>query len=101
MALSNRERQARHRARLKGLAGRQLETAEALAMIVEGWQSRRVGLFRELELLETGVMRTGSGPQDDTAETVARVKRYLDELEELFANFNDSTAVSSSVSDGE
>jgi hypothetical protein len=82
MALSNKHRQERYRAGLK-------VRAEIFERIVEGWLERRDGLMQQLDLLERGLMRTGSNRQDTTADSIERIKRYLTELDQLIGRYED------------
>lgn len=46
-------------------------------------QSEQASLRRQLELLESGDMRTGERDRDTTAETLEEVRRKLAELDAL------------------
>ena len=80
MVLSNRKRQERHRATRRS-------RASLLDRLVEGWTARRADLDQQLELLETGVMRTGTNNVDDTAKSIARVRQYIADYDQLVAEY--------------
>lgn len=80
MVLSNRKRQERHRATRRS-------RASLLDRLVEEWTARRADLDRQLEFLETGVMRTGTNNVDDTVESIVKVRQYIADYDQLVAEY--------------
>ena len=57
-------------------------------------RSEREALQDQLRLLESGVMKTGehrlgSSPRDTTAESIARARRQIEELDKILARHPD------------
>src|SRR5579872_577733 len=80
MVLSNRARQERHRAKARA-------DALLLERLVAGWLEDRDDLYRQLDLLEAGLLRTGANNVDDTSTSVARVRRWLADYDALIAEY--------------
>jgi len=76
MILSNRERQQRHRAR-------QQSRTTLFLHLLERWVTVREDLLRELEMLESGAIRTRTNNVDTTAQSIARVRAHIAQYSEL------------------
>ena len=56
---------------------------------VEDWIEKRSKLQRQLKLLESGEMRTGTTVIDSTTETtIIRIKKWIDELNALLKEYS-------------
>jgi hypothetical protein len=58
-------------------------------------RTERVNLQRQLELMESGIMRTGeyragSPPRDTTTESIDRVRHSIIELDQILARRSDA-----------
>jgi hypothetical protein len=52
--------------------------------LIEDWIATRTLLQRQLEMLRSGEMRTGTNvPDPTTTETIARIERWISELKAL------------------
>lgn len=80
MVLSNKERQALYRSRLKARSA-------LLDQLIAGWRANRESLLVQLEMLETLVMRVHSNGSDDTAQSLKRVQDHIASYDELIAQY--------------
>ncbi len=62
--------------------------------LIEEWIEMRATLQRQLKMLESGQMRMGPDISDGTTQaTVARIKRWIDELNSLLKEFSRTHAL--------
>ncbi len=62
--------------------------------LIEEWIEMRATLQRQLKTLESGQMRAGPDISDSTTQaTVARIKRWIDELNSLLKEFSRTHAL--------
>jgi hypothetical protein len=87
MALSNKERQALHRDRLKAGAAWAVGASAVVERLVDGWMEARRGLAQELAMLESGQMRTSTDHVDNTVETIERVRGYIGNYDALIRQY--------------
>lgn len=83
MVLSNKERQARYRARLKAAADSSTALSEALVELLVRHRETILELRRQIALLEDGSIRFLRGNVDATEEALERARRQLADLESL------------------
>jgi hypothetical protein len=81
MTLSNSERQARFRRKLR-------DDRTALGNLVEGWLASRQSLLHQLEMLESGQFRTHTNNVDDTPATTAGVRESIANFDKLIATYD-------------
>ena len=57
-----------------------------MANLIAAWKERRALLARQLEMLERGVMHSGTNvPDSTTQQNIQRVKSWIAELDTLIA----------------
>ncbi len=62
--------------------------------LIEEWIQMRATLQRQVKMLESGEIRTGTNISDNTTQaTIARVKRWIDELNSLLKEFSRTHAL--------
>lgn len=62
--------------------------------LIEEWIEMRGTLQRQLRILESGGVRIGQSASDDTTQaTIARIKRWIDELNSLLKEFSRTHAL--------
>jgi hypothetical protein len=62
--------------------------------LIEEWIEMRGTLQRQLKMLESGEMRLGTAISDGaTPATIARIKRWIDELNALLKEFSRTHAL--------
>ncbi|WP_294541573.1 hypothetical protein [uncultured Rhodoblastus sp.] len=62
--------------------------------LIEEWIEMRGTLQRQLKMLESGEMRTGTDVSDSTTQaTIARIKRWIDEMNSLLKEFSRTHAL--------
>jgi polysaccharide deacetylase 2 family uncharacterized protein YibQ len=61
----------------------------SLDMLIAEWKQERASLARQLQMLENGTMHTGTSILGSTTnETIARVKSWIKNLDELLAEYS-------------
>jgi hypothetical protein len=62
--------------------------------LIEEWIQIRATLQRQLKMLESGEIRTGTSITDSTTQaTIARIKVWIDELNSLLKEFSRTHAL--------
>jgi len=82
MTLSNSERQARFRRKLR-------DDRTALGNLVEGWLASRQSLLQQLEMLEAGQLRSHTNNIDTTAANIVRVRESIADFDRLISTYDD------------
>ncbi len=62
--------------------------------LIEEWIEMRATLQRQLKMLESGELRTGTNISDSTTQaTITRIKAWIDELNSLLKEFSRTHAL--------
>jgi hypothetical protein len=81
MALSNKERQALHRARLRAQAGAAAGLTEAMTELLGRYREMIADLDQQVDALESGAIRFLRGGTDATPEALERTRRQRASLQ--------------------
>jgi hypothetical protein len=92
MTLSNSERQARFRRKLRG-------DRTALENLVEGWRASQQSLLQQLEMLESGELRTHTNNVDATLVTTAGVRGSIANFDKLIATYDSQVRTGAALVD--
>jgi hypothetical protein len=92
MTLSNSERQARFRRKLR-------DDRTALGNLVEGWRASRRSLLQQLEMLESGQLRTRTNNVDDTPASTAGVRESIANFDQLIATYDTQVPAAAALVD--
>jgi len=90
MTLSNSERQARFRRKLR-------DDRTALGNLVEVWLASRQSLLQQLEMLESGQLRSHTNNVDTTAENIVRVRESIADFDRLIATYDNQSRTDSAL----
>lgn len=83
MVLSNKERQARYRARLKELAATAAGLSDATAELLVRHRGMIADLDQQIAMLESGAIRFLRGSEDASEEALERAREQRTRLQEV------------------
>lgn len=83
MVLTNAQRQALYRQRIKAQAAQAADLTESMAELLRRYRQMIADLDLQIEALESGAVRFLRGSSDATADALARARGQRSNLQEL------------------